>query len=101
MLIRTIRKRFQAFETKLEPFERDSKLLNPTSNIRKKFEAIECKFEPFEWDRSISMLILTIRKRFQAFKTKFEPFERDSKLSNPTSNHSKGIRTIQMQILTI
>ena len=44
------------------------------------------------------MEIQTIRK---GFETKFETIERDSKISNPTSNHLKGIRTIPMQILTI
>ena len=32
---------------------------------------------------------------------KFEPFEKDSKHSNANSNHSKGIRSIRMQIRTI
>ena len=41
------------------------------------------------------------RKRFEAFKCKFEPFERDSKLSNANCNHWKGIRSFEMQILTI
>ena len=31
----------------------------------------------------------------------FEPFERDLKHSNANSNHSKGIRRIRLQILTI
>ena len=39
------------------------------------------------------MQILNIRK--------FEPFERDSKRSNANSKHSKGIRSIQMQIQNI
>ena len=41
------------------------------------------------------MPILTIQKAFEGFKRKFEP------LSNPNSNHSKGIQRIQMQIRTI
>ena len=40
------------------------------------------------------MQILTIQ-------TKFEGFERDSKHSYINSNHSKGIRSIRMQIRTI
>ena len=47
------------------------------------------------------MQIRTIRKGFEAFESKFEPLERDSKHSNANSNHSKGIRSIWMQILTI
>ena len=73
--------------------------------IRKGIEAFKCKFEPFETDskyskvvRSILIQILTIRQGFEAFKCKFEPFDRDSKYSNANSNHSKGIRNIQMQI---
>jgi len=44
------------------------------------------------------MQIPTIRK---GFKLKFEPLERDSKHLNETSNYSKVIRNIRMQILTI
>ena len=47
------------------------------------------------------MQILTIRKGFEAFEYKFEPFERDSKHLNANSNHSKGFRSIRMQIVTI
>ena len=47
------------------------------------------------------MQIQTIWKRFEAFASKFEPFERDSMLLNVNLNHSKGIRTIRMQIWTI
>ena len=52
------------------------------------------------------MQIRTIRKGaiwkgLEAFEFKFEPFEKDSKHSNANSNHSKGIRSIQMQIWTI
>ena len=47
------------------------------------------------------MQIWTIRKGLKALDSKFKPFERDSKLSNPISNLSKGIRGIRMQILTI
>ena len=47
------------------------------------------------------MQIRTIRKGLEAFEFKFEPFETDSKHSNANSNHSKGIRRVQMQIRTI
>ena len=47
------------------------------------------------------MQIRAIRKGLEAFEFKFEPFERDSKHSNANSNHLKGIRRIQMEILTI
>ena len=46
------------------------------------------------------MHIRAIRKGFEAFKCKFESFERLSKHSNANSSHSKGIQTIQKQILT-
>ena len=82
--------RFEAFECKFEPFERDSKHPNSNLNdskgiqsirmqiqtIQNGFEAFECKFEPFEKDSSIRMQIRTIRKGFKAFECKFE---RDSK----------------------
>ena len=47
------------------------------------------------------MQIPTFQKEFKAFECKFEPFERDSKHSNANSSRPKGIRSIQMQILTI
>ena len=47
------------------------------------------------------MQILTIRMSFEAFESKFKPLKKDSKHSNENSNHSKGIRRIKMQILTI
>ena len=98
---------------KFEPFERDSKHSNGNAyhskdirsiliqilTIRKKFEAFKCKFEPFERVSKHSNEIRAIRKGFKAFKWK--PFERYSKHSNSNSNHSKEIRSIQMQIRTI
>ena len=78
MQILTVRKGFEAFECKFEPFEKDSKGSNANSNHSKGI-------------RSIQLEILTIRKGFKAFECKFEPFERDSKHSNGNSNHSKGI----------
>ena len=53
----TIRKGFEAFEYKFEPFERDSKHSNVNSNLSKGI-------------RSIRMQIITIRKGFKAFKSK-------------------------------
>ena len=47
------------------------------------------------------MQILTIRKGFEALECKIETFEWDSKHSNANSKLSKGIRSIQMQILTL
>ena len=46
------------------------------------------------------MQIQTSRKELEIFKSKFEPLEKDSKHLNADSNHSKGIRSIQMQIRT-
>ena len=47
------------------------------------------------------MQTLTIRKGFEVFESTFEQLERDWKHSNANDNHSKGIRSIRMQILTI
>ena len=88
MQIRNIRKCFEVFEHKFEPFKRDSKLSKPHSNH-------------FKGIRTIPMQIRIIRKGFEAFKFNFKPFERDLRHSNANSNHSKGIRSIRMQILTI
>ena len=60
MQIRTIRKGFEAFECKFEPFETDSKHSNANPNHSKEI-------------RTIRMQILTIRKGFEAFdECKFE-----------------------------
>ena len=63
--------------------------------IRKGFETFECKFQPFEKDSKHSKQIITIRKEFEAFECKFE-LERDLKDSNANSNHSKSISNIRM-----
>ena len=47
------------------------------------------------------MQIRAIQKGLEAFEFKFEPFETDSKHSNANSIHSKEIRRVQMQILTV
>ena len=118
--IRTTWKRFEAFECKFKPFERDSKHLDansnhskghsnpnsnhskgirsvwiPNSNNLKRFRSIRIPI------RIIRMLIQPTRKRSEAFEFKFEPFERDLKHSSPNSKHSKGIWSTRMQILTI
>ena len=49
----------------------------------------------------MQMQIRTIQKGFEVFESKFDPLKRDSMHSNTNSNHSKGIGTIRMQILTI
>ena len=64
MRILTIPKGFEAFQCKLEPFERDSKNSNANSNHSKRIQ-------------SNQMQIQTIRKGFESFKRKFEQFERD------------------------
>ena len=112
MKIRTIRKGFEAFKCKFEPFYRDWMRSNPNSKhsngirsirmqirtIRKGFEAFESKFKPFERDSNENS---NHSKGFEAVKCKFEPFERDSKHSNAKSNNSKVIRNIRFQIRTI
>ena len=47
------------------------------------------------------MQIRTIRKELESFEFKFEPFEMDSKHWNANSNHSKGIRSIEIRSRTI
>ena len=74
MLILAIQKGFEAFEYKLNPFERDSKQSNRNLNKLK-------------GNRSIQMQILTI--------------EKDSKPSIANSKHLNQIRNIRMQIRTI
>ena len=85
MWIWTIRKGFEAFESKFEPLQSDSKHSNPNSN-----HSIGI--------RSIRIQIQTIGKGFKEFKSKFEPLERDSKHSNDISNIRIQIRTTQKGI---
>ena len=73
MQIRSIRKGFQAFKCKFDPFERDWKHSNVNSNHLNQI-------------RSIRMQIWTLQTRFEPFECKFEPFESDSKQSNANSN---------------
>ena len=68
--------------------------------IRKAFETFKSKFEPYKRVSRTSNTSRIIRKAFKALESKFEPFKRDLKHSNPISNHSKGIWSIWMQILT-
>ena len=91
-----------AFECKFEPFERDLKHSNPSSNHSKRIRSIWIKFEPFETDSNHSKGIWSIRiqnrtprKEFEAFECKFEPFKRDSKHLNANSNHSKGLEAFE------
>ena len=64
MQIWTMRKGLKAFDFQFKPFERDSKLSNPISNLSKGILGIR-------------MQIQTIRKGFKAFECKIEPFERN------------------------
>ena len=102
MQILTIRKGFEAFECKFEPFERDSKGSNANSNHSKGIR----KHSNGNSNHSkgigiIQLQIRTIQKGFIAFECRFEPFERYSKHSNANSNRSKLIRRVQIQIRTI
>ena len=109
--------RFEAFEWKFYPFERDSKHSNSNPNHSKGIRNTRMRIRIIYFGehlkhskhsnanmnhskgfRSIPMQIRTIRKAFEAFRCKFEPFERDLKHSNA---NSKRIRTIRMQIRTI
>ena len=66
--------------------------------IRKGFEAFQCKFEPFKRDSKHSNTNSNHSKGFEAFECKFEPFERDSEHSHANLYHLKGIQRIRMQI---
>ena len=123
MQIRKIRKGFEAFIYKFEPFKKDSKHLNTKSNHSKQIWSIgsiqkgfECKLWPFEPNsnhlnansnhlkgiRSVQMQIRIIWMGFEALESKFETIERDLKHSyNINSKHSNGILNIWMQTLTI
>ena len=61
MQILTIRRGFEAFESKFKPLKKDSKHSDDNSNHSKGI-------------RRIRMKIRTIRKGFEAFECKFEPF---------------------------
>ena len=80
--IRTIRKEFEAFESKFDQLVRNSKHSNANSNLSKEIQ-------------SIRMQIRTLRTRFESFECKFKTFEREAKHLNRNSNHSKGIPTIR------
>ena len=82
MEILTIRKRFEAFKSKLKPFERDSKHSNANSNhfkgirsirmqIRKDSKHLNLNLNDLKGIQSIQMQILTIQKGFEAFECKF------------------------------
>ena len=77
--------RVEAFESKFQAFEKDSKHSNPNTNHSKGI-------------RSSPLQIQTIPTSFKSFESKFESFERDWNHSNENSNHSKGIRIIRNQI---
>ena len=66
MQILTIRKGFEIFECKFEPFDRELKHSSANSNHLKGI-------------RSIRVQILTIWKEFEAFEWKLEAFEQNSK----------------------
>ena len=85
MQIRTMQNGFEVLGKGFEPFERDLNHSKGIQSIRMQIRTIQNGFEAFE------MQIRTSRKGFKAFECKFEPFERDLMLSNPNSNHSKGI----------
>ena len=82
--ILTIRKGFEAFECKFEPFERDSKYSNANSNHSKGIQSIRMPI------RGIRIQILTIRNGFEAL----EAIERHL---NGNSNNSNQIRSIRME----
>ena len=62
--------------------------------IRKTFEAFECKFEQFEWDSKHLNVNSNYSKKIPSFRNQIRTIR-------PTSNHSIGIWTIQMEIVTI
>ena len=84
MQIRTIRNRFEAFETKFEPFEKGIRTLRKPNSIHSK------------GIRSIRLQIRNIQKGFHEFECTLQQFEKDSR-----HKHSKGIRSCRNQIRTI
>ena len=62
MQIQTIGKRFEAFQSKFEPLQRDSKHSDANSSHSKGIQ-------------SIRMQIIAIRNEFEAFESKFEPLD--------------------------
>ena len=84
MLIRTIRKGFEAFEFKLQ-------------TIRKRFEAFECTFKPFERDSKHSNGNLNHSKGIGSIRIQIQTIRKRFKHSNSNSNYSKKIRSIRMQ----
>ena len=95
----TIRNKFEGFESKLEPFERDSKHSNANCNHPKGFQSIWTQTQTKGIQR-IRTQFQTIWKGFEAFESKFKLIKRNSKHSKANSNHSKEIGRIWMQILT-
>ena len=113
MQIATIRRKLKAFKCKLEACGQDSKNSNANFNhlkgiwsiqmqiktIRKGSKAFECKLELLVKDSRHSNSISSHSKGIQRNWMQIYPFDKYSKHSN--ANHSKVIRSIQMQILTI
>ena len=128
MHIWSIWNRFEVFECKFKLFERISKCSNANSNPLKGIQSIliqiqtlQIRFEAFECNSKRSQRIriqIWTREGFEEFDSNFESklkaFERIRCIrkenrtieSHPkhlcaNSNHSKAIRSIRMQILTI
>ena len=101
MLIQTIQKWFEAFESKFVPFERDSKHSKANSNYLNGIRGIQVQIPTIRkgFERH-SDANLNNSKGFKVFECKFQPFNRDSKHSNANSNYLKMIRSTWMQIRT-
>ena len=76
--IRTIRKEFEAFESKFDQLVRDSKHSNANSNLSKDSKHSNANSNPSNEIRIIRMQIQNLRKGSKAFESKFKPLERDS-----------------------
>jgi len=66
--------------------------------IRKGFEVFECKFQPFELDSKLSNVNLNLLNGIRSVWMQILTFERDSKHSNANSNHLKVVLITQKQI---
>ena len=98
-MIRTIRKWFESFECKLEPFEQNLKRSNANSNMVLKHSNPNSNHSKGHSNAnsklsngllSFQLQILTIRKGCEAIESKFKQIERDSKYLNANSNNSNA-----------
>ena len=89
MQMRTIRKGFEAFESKFKPMERDSKHSNANSNDSKWIQSIQMQI------LKITICIRMVRIWFEGLEFTFECFE---SLSNGLNVHLNPFRMVRIWI---